>query len=294
VPLDDLQKATLAVLLPARTPRGVFAGDSVLHRHGYRLSFDQDIFHAEGVDVLDIAERDLASLTKAGFTIERAKKYDGFVEAIVGTAERGWTKLQWVEAGSWSFFSPVPDPDYGYRLHIVDLAINKVLAAGGRREPRDFVDLVLIHRHIIPLWHALWAAPGKDSNWSPLSLAEQIIRKNDFHQRDFDDSVLSVVPLSASDIGATIREAIEEARGVFRHLPGATAGSLLVDGFGRPITAPALAERDGIRSLQAERGGGWPSGPAIDHLLIDGLIDRFGRDGAKLLAADGAVAAVKS
>ena len=48
MPLDDLQKSILAVLLPSRTPQSVFAGGSVLNRHAYRLSFDQDIFHAEG------------------------------------------------------------------------------------------------------------------------------------------------------------------------------------------------------------------------------------------------------
>jgi hypothetical protein len=61
------------------------------------------------------------------------------------------TKIQWVQAGSWSFFAPVPDPDYGWRLHMVDLAVNKALAAGGRKEVRDYVDLMLIHRHIMPL-----------------------------------------------------------------------------------------------------------------------------------------------
>jgi hypothetical protein len=31
---------------------------------------------------------------------------------------------------------------FGYRLHIFDLATNKALAAAGRREPRDVLDLL--------------------------------------------------------------------------------------------------------------------------------------------------------
>ena len=40
---------------------------------------------------------------------------------------------------------------FGYVLHPVDLAMNKVMAATGRREVRDLVDLVMIHHSILPL-----------------------------------------------------------------------------------------------------------------------------------------------
>ena len=36
-------------------------------------------------------------------------------------------------------------------LHPVDLGMNKVMAAAGRRELRDIVDLVTIHETILPL-----------------------------------------------------------------------------------------------------------------------------------------------
>jgi len=290
MPLDDLQKAILAVLLSSRTPQSVFAGGSVLNRHAYRLSGDHDIFHAENVDVRVIAKDDIAALRAAGFAVDESMKYEGFIEVMVGDEERGLTKVQWVEAGSWSFFAPVPDPEYGFRLHIADLAINKILAAGGRREIRDFVDLALIHQHIMPLWQAIWAAPGKDENWSPLSLAEQIARKNNYRQQDIDERIVSLIKLSATEIGATIRAAIDEAREVFERLPGETAGTLFVDENGHLIDRSTSV--DGIlgvaRSLAPKRGGAWPSGPDIDHALIDGLVDRFGRDGAKLLESDSA------
>lgn len=286
MPLDDLQKAVLTALLPNRTPKSVFAGGSVLNRHAFRLSDDQDIFHAEDVDVLEIHERDVLTLQAAGYSVEVTKKYEGFIEAIVGAEDAGWTKVQWVEAGSWTFFTPVPDPEYGYRLHIADLAINKALAAGGRREVRDFVDLFLIHRHVMPLWQAIWAAPGKDENWSPLSLAEQIARKNNFHQEDLDEAIDSLIDLSMAEIGATIKEAIEEAREVFQILPDETAGCLLVDGSGRLVEDFQRLGQPDVQLLRPKRGGTWPSGPDIDHTLIEGLVERFGRDGAKLLEAD--------
>jgi hypothetical protein len=283
MPLDDLQKAVLAVLLPKRSPQSVFAGGSVLNRHAYRLSDDQDLFHAEGVDVHDVAKADMTALEQVGYHVTVTKQYEGFIEARVGHEEMGTTKIQWVEAGSWTFFAPVPDPEYGFRLHMVDLAINKALAAGGRHEARDFIDLALIHEHVMPLWQAIWAAPGKDAQWSPLSLAERIGRNNNFRQEDYDDAeIISLIDLSATEIGAIVREAIEEARQLFESLPPETAGHLLVDENGHLASLDTILNGEGVRVLPAKRGGAWPSSPDIDHFFVDRLIQQFGRDGEKL------------
>ena len=53
------------------------------------------------------------------------------------------------------------DETFGYLLHPVDLATNKVMAATGRREPRDLVDWVTVHDRILPLGAVVWAAVGK-------------------------------------------------------------------------------------------------------------------------------------
>ncbi|MBY0430793.1 MAG: hypothetical protein K2Q10_06325 [Rhodospirillales bacterium] len=279
----------LAVLLPKRCPQSVFAGGSVLNRHAYRLSDDQDLFHAEGIDVHEVAKTDMDALEQAGYHVTVTKQYEGFIEVRVGHEEMGTTKIQWVEAGSWTFFVPVPDPDpeYGFRLHMLDLAINKALAAGGRHEVRDFIDLALIHQHIMPLWQAIWAAPGKDAQWSPLSLAERIGRNNNFRQEDYDDAeIISLIDLSAAEIGATVREAIEEARHLFELLPPGTAGHLLLDANGHFASLDAIINGGDVRTLPAKRGGAWPSSPDIDHFFIDRLIQLFGRDGEKLTEID--------
>jgi hypothetical protein len=44
-----------------------------------------------------------------------------------------------------------PHQTFGYVLHPVDLAMNKVMAAAGRRELRDVIDLVPVHERILPL-----------------------------------------------------------------------------------------------------------------------------------------------
>jgi len=59
------------------------------------------------------------------------------------------------------FFPVIRDDTFGYVLHPVDLATNKVAAAYGRREPRDVVDLLTIHENILPLGAVIWASAGK-------------------------------------------------------------------------------------------------------------------------------------
>jgi hypothetical protein len=52
------------------------------------------------------------------------------------------TRLEWVVDSDFLFFPTVPDETFGYMLHPVDLATNKDMAAAGRREVRNLVDLV--------------------------------------------------------------------------------------------------------------------------------------------------------
>ena len=51
-------------------------------------------------------------------------------------------RLEWVTDSDFRFFPTVSDALFGYMLHPVDLALNKVQAAANRRKLRDIVDLV--------------------------------------------------------------------------------------------------------------------------------------------------------
>lgn len=161
--------------------------------------------------------------------------------------------------------------------HMADIAVSLALTTAGRRQVRDYVDLTLIHEHIMPLWHVLWAAPGKDSQWSPLSLAEKIARTNQFAQAEIDEEVWSLVDLSAPSIGVTIRNAVEEARQAFERLPPETAGCLFVDEHGDPARSvdEVLSSDSPYRPIAPQHGGTWPSGPDIDRAMITRIIERW-------------------
>ena len=72
------------------------------------------------------------------------------------------------------------DETFGYVLHPVDLALNKVMAAAGRREVRDLVDLVTIHETILPLGAVIWAAVEKSPGFTPEGLIAEIRRNANY------------------------------------------------------------------------------------------------------------------
>lgn len=277
MPLDNFQRKILRTILPNRSPQSHFAGGSVLQRHGFRLSDHQDIFHSEDADLVAIARMDAAALVAEGLSVELRHPYAGFVEASVFGEAAGTTRLQWVAAGTWNFFQPVPDAEFGWRLHMADLAVNKALAAGGRKEVRDYADLALIHRHVMPLWHVLWAAPGKDESWSPASLLEKVARTNGFRQADLEGGVVSIIPLNAAEIGGIVRDALEEAREAHELLPATLAGRMFVDERGEPVNdLKRITSGHGVANIDAARGGAWPSGLDIDHAMIERVIAAYG------------------
>jgi hypothetical protein len=286
VPLDAFQSEVLAVLCRCRTPSSPVAGGAVLQRHGYRASEDVDVFNAPNIDVVATAQGDMADLKAAGFEVSASARYEGFVEAIVAKPGVGRTKIQWIQYSGYNFYQPVPDPEFGWRLHFADLAVNKVLAAATRRQPRDLVDLYLVHAFIMPLWHAVWAAGGKDVEMTPEKAIERIRYHSQYAPDEFRNSVFAADSANIPDMISQVRTALDEAEKIAKLLPPATVGNLIVNALGRPIRSIDQLETREQRAISAAPGGTWPSGPDIDHYVIAHMIEIYGRNGEKLWATE--------
>ena len=277
MPLDEFQKAIAAVLSANRDTGSPFAGGAVIQQHGFRLSNDQDIF--TGWDLEDVAGRDISTLEDAGYTVSPGRVRDGFRECIVAKPAVGRTVLQWTHGLSREFYRPVPDELFGFRLHFADLAVNKALAAGNRMVVRDFVDLWMLDRHVIPLWRIVCAAPGKDPDFSPQSLLEEISRNWHFARARDEASYHATFDISLEEMGTGFRASIREAHTVLDVLPEGRYGRL-------QIAADGLAEV----SRADEPGGGWfapqpggcmPSFDGVDSEMIAGLIAEYGPEGSR-------------
>ena len=254
----------------------------MLQRHGYRASEDVDVFNAPNINVVATAEVDMADLKAAGFEVSPTTRYEGFVEAIAAKPGVGATKIQWLQYSGYNFYQPVPDPEFGWRLHFADLAVNKVLATASRRQPRDLVDLYLVHSFIMPLWHAVWAAAGKDVEMTPEKAIERIRFHSQYAADELINSVFTADSAAIPGMISKVRTALDEAEKIVNLLPSDSVGSLLVNASGQSIRSVDELETVGQRTILAAPGGTWPSGPDIDHFVIEHMIESYGRNGEKL------------
>jgi hypothetical protein len=184
--LTPFQGALLAELAKAPTDARYLAGGAALHfaPHSARYSDDLDFFHDSEERVATAFAADRGRLSAAGYALEVELSQPGFVRALVRRGADA-TRVDWAHDSSWRFLPLVHDALGGWLLHPIDLAVNKLLALAGRDEPRDFVDILFVHRRVLPLGGVLWAATGKDPGFSPLSLLELLKRRGRYRPEEF-------------------------------------------------------------------------------------------------------------
>ncbi len=133
--------------------------------------------------------------------------------AAIGSGDAG-TRLEWVVDSDFRFFPTMPDELFGYVLHPADLAMNKVMAAAGRREVRDLVDLVTVHEAILPLGAVIWAAVEKAPGFTPEGLIAEI-RRNAAYPLSEWRALHTTEPLDPAAVTAKLREKLWPEAEVF-------------------------------------------------------------------------------
>jgi hypothetical protein len=186
VPLTQFQRALLAELAAEPTGDRYLAGGAAMHfaPNSARYSDDLDFFSDSEARVAAAFAADRERLQRAGYTVAVELSLPGFVRAVVSRGAEA-TRVDWAHDSAWLFMPLVRDPLGGLLLHSVDLAINKVLAVAGRDEARDFVDILFVHRRVLPIPALCWAAVGKDPGFTPLSLLELLKRRGRYRPEDF-------------------------------------------------------------------------------------------------------------
>lgn len=260
--LTEFQKRVLATLAKNRTDQSLAAGGAALNRHRPRLSRDLDLFQA-GVKLVETAVKaDLASLAGAGFDVEMIPGFSqGHVQAVVrGEGADEFTRIEWAVESAFRFFPAVRDPEFGWRLHDIDLAINKVLALAGRQEPRDVIDVVDLDARGYPFAALAWAAPAKDPGFTPDLILDEISRNSRFDPARLSSEVLMAEKIDPVAVKRSLLAAIHDARALFATLPPDQMGCLYLDGDGRLARPDAAAVEAGRLHLhRATLGGAWPS-----------------------------------
>lgn len=265
MPLSKLQVDILRLLAAHRDPESYVAGSTPLNREAPRYSADIDIFHDREERVTRAAEEDSAILQDHGFTLQWLRREINFYSVLVHRGDEA-TKLEWVVDSDFRFFPAQTDELFGYVLHPVDLATNKVMAAAGRREPRDVVDLVMIHEQVLPLGAVVWAAVGKALGFTPEGLINEIRRLSRYTEADFR-RVASDPPVDPVATMVCFRQALDEAEAFVLRMPTEKIGLLfLKDG---QVVQPDPGRLDDYATHAGKRRGHWPSSAEISAAMLE-------------------------
>jgi hypothetical protein len=269
VPLSNLQREILQFLAQQRDPESFVAGSTYLTRTGARFSGDIDIFHDREERVAAAAEQDVAILQTGKYDVRWQRREPLFFQALVSNGTES-TKLEWVHDSDFRFYPAQPDPEFGYVLHPADLATNKIMAAAGRREPRDVVDLVTIHHDILPLGAVASAAVGRALGFTPEGLINEVRRLARYRAEDFE-RVASDPPVDAGEIMRRLRQALDEADDFVRRIPTEKVGLLFLQDD--RIVQPDPDRLDDYVTRAGAKRGHWPGSPEIGSAMLE----RYGK-----------------
>ncbi len=259
MPLTPFQRKLAALLAENRTPDSHLAGGAALHfaPNSRRFSNDLDYFHDSVERVATAFEADRKLLVENGCSVDLELNQPGYLRAAVSSG-KDQTKIEWAHDSAWRFMPAVRQPEVGYQLHPVDLAVNKVLALAGRDEPRDFLDIIYINREILPLGPLCWTAVGKDPGFSPMSLLELLKRRGRYRPEDFS-ALMVTEPIDLKSMKSEWLEMLSDADAFIRSRPPEEAGCLYYSrSRGRFVDPRGVANADDITPHFGRPGGVLP------------------------------------
>jgi hypothetical protein len=265
MPLSKLQSQILRLLAAHRDPESYVAGSTPIHRGAYRFSDDIDIFHDREERVARAAGEDAETLQGEGLEVTWVRREPAIYTAEIRGGNEG-TRLEWVVDSDFRFFPTVKDELFGFVLHPIDLATNKVMAAAGRQKPGDVVDLIPIHERILPLGVVIWAAVEKAPGFTPEGLIAEIRRNARYRDEDLR-GVPTIEPIDPKTFYSRLREILDEAEAFVLRMPTEKVGLLfLKDG---EVLQPDPDHLDDYTTHAGQRRGHWPTSSEISAAMFE-------------------------
>ena len=265
MPLSRIQSDLLRLLAANRDPDSYVAGAAALNRNAPRYSGDIDIFHGREERVAMAAATDAQTLEAAGCTIRWIRRLPAIYTAEV-TGRSGVTHLEWVVDAEYRFFPVMRDETFGYVLHPVDLATNKIMAAAGRREVRDIVDAVTVHETILPLGAVVWAAVEKSPGYTPEGLIAEIRRNSHYPAAEWR-AIASSEPIDPRTVTAKLRAALDAAEAFVSRMPTDKLGLLFLEGG--KVVQPDPGRLDSYQTHAGQLRGHWPNSADITAAMLE-------------------------
>jgi len=245
MPVTDFQRDIILLLSKNRSPDSYLAGGAALNfaPQTYRFSNDLDYFQDSVQRVNEAFTIDAGTLEDAAYSVNVVIRTPSFVRAIIVKSGES-TKVDWAHDSAWRFLPTKKDPQIGYVIDPIDLALNKLLALAGRDEPRDYLDVIAIHNsqlrpNLLDLGALIWAAVGKDPGFNPSSLLEILKRKGRYQPDDFDKLPLVERPNLTALKGQWL-SALDSAEKLIERLPMDEVGCLYYSQEKKCFVSPLL------------------------------------------------------
>jgi len=256
MPLTSYQADLLKIATSNRRPDSYLAGGAALHLlpTSIRYSNDLDFFHDSVERVAQAFAEDREAFVDRGHRVTVDMAQPGYIRALVERDGQA-TKIEWAHDSAWRFLPCVFLEDIGFVLHPMDLSVNKLLALVGRDEPRDFLDVLHLHRAVLPLGAMCWAAAGKDPGFSPSSLLELLRRRGKYRPEDFARLHLAQV-VDLPSLKASWLEALEKAQAFIASRPPQDLGCLYYSLSRKVFVEPTGLEPAGEVAPHFGRPGG--------------------------------------
>jgi len=265
VPLSRIQGEILRLLAAHRDPESYVGGSTPLNRLSPRYSGGIDVFHDREERVAKAAEQDSALLAADGYKLKWIRR-EPAIQTVSVEREGKSTRLEWVADSDFRFFPTSKDATFGYILHPVDLAANKIMAAADRREVRDLIDALTVHETILPLGAVIWAAVGKSPGFTPEGLIAEIRRNSHYPAVEWR-AVAASEPLDPQAIVTKLRAALDEAQSFVARMPTDHVGLLYLEN-GQAVL-PDPGRLNAYQTHAGQRRGHWPTNADITAAMFE-------------------------
>ncbi len=258
MPLTKFQRKVMSLLRSNRNPESYVAGGAAIQRSpdSQRYSADIDIFHDADQAVVTAYESDRKVLADNGYAVDTHIAQPSFYRATV-TKSGESVKLEWVRDTAFRFFPVIEDDELGYRLHDVDLAVNKCLALANRSEVRDALDCIQLDREAFSLAAAVAAACGKDPGFTPELMLDMIQRHINFSPDALAAEDL-VQPVDPKILKKELLDLIARTRVTLSKLNPADLGYVFLDSKGQVVKEISGLDTSKFTRHAGSVKGSWP------------------------------------
>lgn len=258
MPITEFQKKVMRLLKMHRSPDSYIAGEIAINRapSSPRMSNDIDFFHDTDEAVSSSATQDIAVLRKNNYAVEIIIQQPSFVRVTINQGDNA-LKLEWVRDTAFRFFPVEADSDLGFKLHDVDLIVNKVLTLANRAEVRDIIDLIELDKTTLSLHAACSAACGKDPGFTPELLVDQMRRNSIIRPEQLAAEQL-VRSITAVELKKLWLTKLDQVIPSLKEFPASDLGCLYISSSGEIIKNPSISEIKKATKHFGTIKGSWP------------------------------------